>query len=88
MVKFRNDATKEEIKEFECLVAECRELGFTTSKQVSEYIMKNKLGEKYKHISADLHLQAGGASWVFQGGILPEYYKKLCTELGIANCKG
>ena len=41
--------TQDEI-EFELLVAEVTPLGFVTSKELSSYIVKNKLYEKYGNI--------------------------------------
>lgn len=38
--------------EFEALVDEVSAKGFTESREVSNYIMANKLGRKYRHISA------------------------------------
>lgn len=85
MVKFRANATKVEINEFWCLVKECLEKEFKTSKEVTNYILKNKLGFKYRHIAGKLTFRRGNDSWIYEGGISPEYYGKLCRELNLGN---
>lgn len=50
----RADKEKLDEEEFRHLVAEMLPLGFTHSSQVSRYIVRNKLGFKYKHISGIL----------------------------------
>lgn len=87
MIEFRKDATREEVKEFFCLVRECLPKKFTMSAQVTSYIMKNKLGFKYKHIAGELTLSKGADTWIYKGGISPEYYGKLCRALGLGNKK-
>ncbi len=82
MAYFRYNATRAEIREFWALVRECRALGFTESSEVTEYIMENNLGEKYKHIAGDLYLSNNRGSWTYPG-ISPEYYGKLCCELNL-----
>lgn len=69
--------------EFRALVAEVRALGFTSSKQVSNYIMEHRLGNKYGHISGRLTMERDGDQWPFYGGIQPRIYARLCNELGL-----
>ncbi len=78
---------KEEIEEeeFEQLVSEMAPLGFTESAQVSAYIVRNKLGYKYKNISGILEMELGGNTWNFKGGFPPKIYARLCQELGLSN---
>jgi hypothetical protein len=76
-------ATDAEETEFRALVAEVRALGFTSSKQVSNYIMARKLGNKYGHISGRLTMERDGDQWPFYGGIQPRIYARLCNELGL-----
>lgn len=83
MAYFRYNATRAEIREFWALVRECRDLGFTESSEVTEYIMANNLGERYQHIAGDLYLSNSRGSWTYPGGISPEYYGKLCRELNL-----
>ena len=85
MAIFRNNVTSEEVREFWSLVEECKEKSFCESRQVTNYIIKNRLGDKYKHIAGDLYLRRGFDSWKYQGGISPEYYGKLCHELNLNN---
>lgn len=85
MVIFREDATRVEINEFWCLVKECIEKELKSSKEVTDYILKNKLGFKYRHIAGQLTFRRGHDSWIYNGGISPEYYGKLCNELNLGN---
>lgn len=76
---------KAEEDEFCQLVAELTALGFTQSKQVSAYIVRQKLGFKYQHISGVLQMKMGGDVWSFNGGFPPKVYARLCSELGLGN---
>lgn len=71
--------------EYKALLEEVRPLGFTKSSQVSNYIRDNNLEQKYGLISGNLQMERGGDTWNFNGGIDPEYYKRLCIELGLEN---
>lgn len=72
-------------REFQALVAEMRPLGFTRSADVSNYIVKNRLGNKYGHISGILTMEGSGNQWEFVGGFPPKIYARLCDELGLGN---
>lgn len=72
-------------EEFQLLVAEIKPKGFTMSWQVSNYIIKNRLGDKYKHISGILVMESEGSTWKFNGGFPPDIYAKLCQEIGLGN---
>ncbi len=74
-----------EEEEFRQLVAEILALRFTQSKQVSAYIVRNRLGHKYKHISGILQMELGGNVWNFNGGFPPNIYARLCDALGLGN---
>lgn len=74
-----------EEEEFERLIREIAPLGLTTSAQVSAYIMKNKLGYKYKSISGILEMELNGRTWKFDGAFPPKIYARLCSELGLDN---
>lgn len=74
-----------EEKEFEQLVAEMKPLGLTESREVSWYIMNNRLGNKYKNISGIVKMEQDGTSWNFKGGFPPDIYARLCEELGLSN---
>ena len=69
--------------EFEALVEEVSAKGFTESRQVSNYIMANKLGRKYRHISGVLELERDGDAWRYHGGFPPHIYARLCEALGL-----
>ena len=58
--------------EFSQLVEEMSAMGFTHSKQVSAYIVRNKLGHKYKYICGVLEMELDGDVWNFDGGFPPE----------------
>ena len=79
--------TQEEIEneEFKQLVTEMIPLNFTKSSQVSSYIIKKKLGNKYKNISGILTMEKEGRPWDYKGGISPKFYAKLCSELKLGN---
>ena len=71
--------------EFRLLVEEIKPLQFTHSKQVSSYIMRNRLGDKYKNISGVVKMEMEGNTWNFNGGFPPKIYAKLCEELGLSS---
>jgi hypothetical protein len=75
--------TERENAEFEQLVGEMRPLGFTRSKEVSTYIINNRLGYKYKTISGVLEMELNGTKWKFEGGFPPRIFARLCLELGL-----
>ena len=71
--------------EFEALVAEIASNRFTESSQVSNYIVRNQLGYKYKKISGYLTMELNGRQWDFKGGFPPKIYARLCAALGLGN---
>jgi len=83
----REKRAQQEIEdnEFEQLIAEMTPLGFTNSSQVSSYIMRNKLGYKYKNISGVIEMELEGRTWNFKGGFPPRIYAQICSELGLGN---
>ncbi len=85
----RRDAKKAqeqlEEDEFQNLVAEMTKFGFTHSSQVSNCIVFNRLGYKYKNISGILQMELDGIIWPFKGGFPPKIYARLCDELGLSN---
>ena len=60
-------------------------MGFRKSHQVSDYIIKNKLGDKYQNISGVLEMENSTSSWKFNGGFPPRIYAKLCERLNLGN---
>lgn len=78
-------AQQKEDEEFELLVAEMKSKCFTASAQVSNYIVRNRLGDKYKHISGVLKMENDGSIWNFNGGFPPKIYAMLCERLYLGN---
>jgi len=76
---------KIEEEEFELLVAEIEPKKFSMSGQVSNYIVKNRLGDKYKNISGVLEMEKNGSLWKFNGGFPPRIYARLCNRLDLDN---
>lgn len=74
-----------EESEFKQLVDEVSALGFTQTAQLSNYIMKNKLGYKYKNISGVLKMMRDGDVWDFEGGFPPAVYAQICRALDLGN---
>jgi cold shock CspA family protein len=74
-----------EEKEFQDLVAEMKQIGYTHSSQVSNYIVSNRLGYKYRNISGVLQMELNGTIWNFKGGFPPNIYARLCNELDLSN---
>ncbi|MEY0027220.1 hypothetical protein AB7459_01160 [Providencia rettgeri] len=74
-----------EENEFQQLVAEIAVLGFANSAQVSQYIVNNKLGNKYQNISGILEMKKSGEIWDFKGGFPPKIYARLCQKLKLMN---
>lgn len=74
-----------EEREFQDLVAEMKQLGYTHSSQVSNYIVSNRLGYKYRNISGVLQMALNGTIWNFKGGFPPNIYARLCNELDLSN---
>lgn len=72
-------------EEFESLVIEMASKGFTKSKQVSRYIVENRLGNKYQNISGVLKMSNGMDTWDFHGGFPPNIYAELCRRLNLTN---
>lgn len=80
-----NNLSAVEREEFEKLVIEIKQNNFKSASQVSNYIMKNKLGTKYPNISGILEMEQDGRYWQFKGGFPPKIYAMLCTEIGLEN---
>lgn len=80
-----NNLSYVEQKEFNALVAEISACGFSRTAEVSEYIRRNQLGQKYQHISGILTMSSRGEQWRFVGGFPPHIYARLCEKLGLSN---
>jgi len=71
-----------EQKEFIALLNEIKEHNFRNSKELTEYIRKNRLGLKYKNIAGEVKMRnVDGREWTLSGGIAPSYFARLCREL-------
>ncbi|WP_069789413.1 cold-shock protein (plasmid) [Cyanobacterium sp. IPPAS B-1200] len=77
----------DEARELYQLLEEMRPKGFTYSNQLSKYIVRHKLGYKYKHISGILKMELEGDQWDFDGGFPPHIYSIICQELKLGNQK-
>lgn len=85
MRKQMNTQEQVEEDEFNQLVAETRSRNFSHSKELSKYIVDNKLGYKYKNISGILEMENHEGRWKFKGGFPPYIYARLCDELDLGN---
>lgn len=74
-----------EAEELYQLLTEMRPLKFTRSKQLSNHIVKYRLGYKYPHISGIVRMQEAGQKWDFHGGFDTWMYKIICKELNLDN---
>lgn len=72
--------------EFNQMLKEFENKDFSLSSQVSKYIIYNNIGKKYQYISGNLQMMRGNnhdSVWNFKGGIAPQYFARLCQELGL-----
>jgi|GEM_PF-1823463 len=81
----KHELTEVEANELHQLLKQMRPLDFTHSKQLSAYIVRYKLGYKYKNISGVLRMEEGGEEWDFHGGFPPDIYRIICMELSLEN---
>lgn len=77
-----------DVQEFNELITELSKLGFTHSSEVSEYIVKNNLGNKYKNISGIIQMTKHSDKWLFDGGFPPDVYGRLCRKVKLNNNNG
>lgn len=78
---------QEREREFRRLVDEMKPLGFTQSSDVSDYIVKNNLGRKFRYISGVLEMEDWRGRWDYRGAFSPDIYARLCEELGLNSRK-
>jgi len=67
------------------LLATMTPLGFTSSKQLSKYIVTQHLARQYPNISGIVRMEQGEREWDFKGGFPPKIYAIVCEELGLRN---
>ena len=72
-----------EEEQYQNLVEEIRPLNFEYSHQVSDYIVKHRLHEKYGKLAGNLELDNNGNVYTYSGGISPKFYARLCQELNL-----
>ncbi|WP_323843528.1 hypothetical protein [Moraxella sp. Pampa] len=84
-IQKRKELEQIQEREFEQLVNEVQSFSFTHSNQVSNYIKRNRLGNKYRHLAGVLEMSKGSDTWDFIGGIDPKFYARLCSTLNLSN---
>jgi len=72
-----------EMKELELLISDMKRKRFTYSKELSNYIITNKLGHKYPNISGKLTFQKGRDEWDLDGAFPTEIFNIVKKELGL-----
>lgn len=50
---------------------------------LARYIKNNRNLDRYPHIVGELKLKDGVDKWVYDRGIIPQWYKFICRELGL-----
>lgn len=80
-LQVKYDLTQQDAKELHELLAEMRPLNFRYSKQLSQYIVANRLGRKYPNIAGIARMSDGVDRWDFDGGFPTHIYRIICTEL-------
>jgi hypothetical protein len=73
--------THVEIQELYQLVQEIKKQGFYYSSDLSGYITRNKLGNKYPHICGIVMMNNQSSSWKLNGGFPSKIYRLVCTTL-------
>lgn len=74
-----------ESKELYELLAFMAPMEFTTSKQLSNFIVNQQLGRQYPNISGIVRMEQDGHEWDFNGGFPPRIYAIVCDELELSN---
>lgn len=76
---------KIESDELSKLLIDMESLKFLFSKDLSEYIVKYKLGYKYPNISGIVRMRESNTEWDFRGGFPPRIYAIICEELKLSD---
>jgi hypothetical protein len=76
---------KSEASELAALISEVEMKRFEYSKELSNYIIKNQLKNKYRNISGVVKMEKSGEQWDFSGGFPKKIYSIVCTELGLSD---
>ena len=80
-----NEFTTQQEREINTLVNMFRNMGFSQSSQISNYIWRHNLGNQFPHISGYLKMSNGADNWTFKGGIAPQFYREVCERLKLGN---
>lgn len=81
-----DDGDSDDIENEICdLVEFFKNKNYTRSCQISDYIKAHNLSSKYPNITGSLEMTNGDETWIFENGILPEYYAEICERLNIGN---
>lgn len=81
-----DDRDSDDIEKEICdLVEFFKNRNYTRSSQISDYIKEHNLSSKYPNITGSLEMTNGDETWIFENGILPEYYAEICERLNIGN---
>lgn len=82
--RLRKFKTRQEKIEFTSLCYELVHKDFKYSSEASRYIIDNKLGYKYRHISGHLTFKSlSGEEWILKGGFPENIFSMLCCALGL-----
>ncbi|MFS1892606.1 hypothetical protein [Vibrio lentus] len=83
MLKY--DMNRIEGLELSALIEEVKSKGFRYSKELSNYIIRNKLKQKYPNISGVVKMEKSGEQWNFSGGFPKRIYGIICSELNLSD---
>ncbi|WP_318492188.1 hypothetical protein [Photobacterium leiognathi] len=81
----RHKMNQIEASELVALISEVKAKGFEYSKELSNYIIKNQLKNKYRNISGVVKMEKSGEQWDFSGGFPKKIYSIVCSELGLSD---
>lgn len=83
-LRHKHFLTDDEAKELSELLLFFQSKNYHTSKQVSDCIRANKLGNKFPNLSGILTMKNASDSWKFEGGIAPKFYAIVCSYLSLS----
>ncbi len=83
MLKYNMDELQ--ARELSALISEMTGKGFKYSKELSRYIIKNQLKQKYPNISGVVKMEKSGEQWDFSGGFPKRVYGIVCSELDLSD---
>lgn len=81
----RYDLSRVQAEELYSLLEDMASLGFESSKELSNHIVKHQLGYQYPNISGIVRMEQDGEQWDFPGGFPRGIYRIICDELGLRN---